>query len=445
MAPEDFSLNLCWVALTGFLVMFMQVGFALLETGFSRSKNAVHTMAMNLLIYPIGVIGFWLSGFALMYGGVAGFPSLGPVLTGQREWTVSIATHPLGLLGAAKFALLDVAQDPAHLVMFLFATQFMDTAATVPTGALAERWKLSAFVIYGFFMSMFLYPVYGNWVWGGGWLSQLGTAFGLGHGHVDFAGSSVVHMTGGVTALAGALVLGPRVGKFRRDGTITVIPGHNLPLALLGTGILAFGWFAFNAGSTLSAHDPRIALIAVNTMIASATGALTALLYVWHRHHKPDMGIFCNGLLGGLVAITAPCAFVSPASAALIGLLAALLVVKVSGLIERRFRIDDPVGAICVHGVCGLWGALSVGVFADGSSGEGWNGVSGPVRGLLFGDTGQFLAQLIGVVANALFVFTLAFAFFSVLERFMGNRVNAEVEWNGLDSQEMGSEAYPPG
>ena len=444
-SPTDFGLNLCWVALTGFLVMFMQVGFALLETGFSRSKNAVHTMAMNLLIYPIGVIGFWLTGFAFMYGGVSGFPSLGTELATHRELSISITGHGLGLLGASKFALLDVAQDPAQLVMFLFATQFMDTAATVPTGALAERWKLSAFVIYGFFMSMVLYPVYGNWVWGGGWLSQLGSVFGLGHGHVDFAGSSVVHMTGGVTALAGALVIGPRVGKFRRDGTIVVIPGHNLPQALVGTGILAFGWFAFNAGSTLSARDPRIALIAVNTMLSSAMGALTSLLYVWHRHHKPDMGMFCNGLLGGLVAITAPCAFVSPAGAALIGLIAALLVVNVGSLLERKWHIDDPVGAITVHGACGLWGSLSLGLFADGSYGQDWNGVAGPVRGLVFGDASQLLAQLIGVIANGVFVFALAFSFFLLLERFFGNRVNAEVEWNGLDAQEMGSEAYPPG
>ena len=443
--PPDIASNLAWVAVTGFLIMFMQVGFAMLETGFSRSKNAVHTMALNLLIYPIGVIGFWLSGFALMYGGVAGFPSLGPALGVERELSVSVSGHALGLIGAAKFALVEVAQDPAHLVMFLFATMFMDTAATVPTGALVERWKLSAFVIYGFFVSMLLYPVFGNWVWGGGWLAQLGTAFGLGHGQVDFAGSSVVHMTGGVTALAGLLVVGPRAGKFRRDGTVSVIPGHNLPMALIGTGILAFGWFGFNAGSTLSAHDPRIALIAVNTMIASAIGAVTALIYVWHRHHKPDMGIFCNGLLGGLVAITGPCAFVSPAAAALIGLMAALLVVKVGGFLERKLRLDDPVGAITVHGVCGAWGTLAVGLFADGSYGEGWNGVAGPVRGLLFGDATQLLAQLIGAVTNAVFVFALSYGFFRLLERLIGNRVNAETEWNGLDSQEMGSEAYPPG
>ena len=445
MSDSYYALNLCWVALTGFLVMFMQIGFALLETGFSRAKNAVHTMALNLLIYPVGVIGFWLSGFALMYGGVAGFPSLGPVLDVQHELSIHVSSHTLGLLGAAKFALVEVAQDPPHLVMFLFAAVFMDTAATVPTGALAERWKLSAFVLYGFFMSMLLYPVYGNWVWGGGWLSQLGSAFGLGHGHVDFAGSTVVHMTGGVTALAGVMVLGPRVGKFRRDGTVTVIPGHNLPMALIGTGILAFGWFGFNTGSTLSAHDPRIGLIAVNTMLSSASGALTALIYVWHRHHKPDMGMFCNGLLGGLVAITAPSAFVSPAAAVLIGLISALLVVKSSAWLERSLRVDDPVGAIAVHGACGVWGGLAVGLFADGTYGEGWNGVSGPVRGIFFGDAKQLYAQLLGIASNVIFVFSSAYLFFWLVERMIGNRVNAEVEWGGLDAQEMGSEAYPPG
>ena len=289
--------------------------------------------------------------------------------------------------------------------MFLFSALFMDTAATIPTGALAERWRFSAFLIYALFMSMVLYPLYGNWVWGGGWLSALGRAAGLGHGHVDFAGSSVVHMTGGVTALAGAIVLGPRSGKFRRDGTIAAIPGHNLPLAVMGTMVLAFGWFGFNAGSTLAAADPRIATIAVNTLLASAAGALGALVFVWNVAKKPDVGMICNGLLGGLVAITASCAFVSPAAAVLIGAVAGLLVAWTVIVLERRFRVDDPVGAIAVHGACGAWGALALGLFADGTYGFGWNGVAGPVRGLLFGDAGQLVAQVIGVVANLVFVF----------------------------------------
>ncbi|HEY6395591.1 MAG TPA: ammonium transporter, partial [Candidatus Binataceae bacterium] len=333
--------------------------------------------------------------------------------------------------------------DPASLAMFLFALVFMDTAATIPTGAMAERWKFSAFVFYGFFMSMFLYPLYGNWVWGGGWLSQLGVNFGLGHGHVDFAGSTVVHMTGGVTALAGAIMLGPRIGKFRRDGAIGALPGHNLPMAMIGTLVLAFGWFGFNTGSTLAASDTRIGLIAANTILASAGGALSALLYLWERYHKPDVAMACNGLLGGLVAITAPCAFVTPVAAVLIGIIAGLLVVWAVLSFERHFKIDDPVGAISVHGACGLWGALALGLFADGSYGDGWNGVAGPVRGLLYGDAGQFFAQLIGISANAIVIFALAWTFFTIVERTIGNRVLVEAEFTGLDALEMGSDAYP--
>ena len=439
----EHALNLAWVLLTAFLVMFMQVGFALLETGFTRAKNAVNTMGMNLVIYPVGVIGFWLVGYGLMLGGVQQWPSLGAAAAGAHEVSLPFGAHGAGLFGAARFALVSVAHDPTSLALFLFAAVFMDTAATIPTGALAERWKFSSFMIYGLFMSMFLYPLYGNWVWGGGWLGTLGINAGLGHGHVDFAGSSVVHMTGGVTALAGALVLGPRVGKYRRDGKIFATPGHNLPMAVTGTLMLAFGWFGFNAGSTLSATDSRIALVAVNTMLASAAGALAALLRVWWLARKPDIGMACNGMLGGLVSITAGCAFVSPAAAVLIGLLAGLLTCGSVLALERRFRVDDPVGAISVHAVCGAWGAIAVGLFADGSYGSGWNGVEGPVRGLLFGDASQLLAQAIGVLANLCFVFPAAYGFFRLLDRIIGNRVPAEVEWAGLDTLEMGSDAYP--
>jgi Amt family ammonium transporter len=440
--PLDQSLNLAWVLVAGFLVMFMQVGFAMLETGFTRSKNAVNTMAMNFMIYPIGVLGFWMSGYALMMGGVGHWSSLGAIGLRHHELSITLGGHPYGIIGASKFALLNVSHDPSSLAMFLFAVVFMDTAATIPTGAMAERWKFSAFMIYGLFMSMFLYPLYGNWVWGGGWLSQLGVNLGLGHGHVDFAGSSVVHMTGGLTGLAGAIVLGPRIGKFRRDGQMAAIPGHNLPMAIVGTLILAFGWFGFNAGSTLAASDPRIGLIAANTMLSSAGGALTALLYLWFRFHKPDVAMASNGLLGGLVAITAPCAFVTPIAAVMIGVVAGLLVVAGVIVLERRFRIDDPVGAIAVHGGCGIWGALAVGIFADGSYGDGWNAVAGPVRGILYGDPGQLIAQLIGVSVNIVVVFGLALAFFMIIERTIGNRVIPEVEWTGLDALEMGSDAY---
>jgi len=439
------SLNLAWVLLAAFLVMFMQAGFAMVETGFTRSRNAVHTMAMNFIIYPIGVLGFWIAGFGIMWGGVSGWPSLGPSAVDHHELSVTLGGHAYGLIGAAKFALLDATHDPPTMAMFLFAVLFMDTAATIPTGAMAERWRFASFVIYGFFMSMLLYPLYGNWVWGGGFLGSLGVNLGLGHGVVDFAGASVVHMTGGVTALAGAIVLGPRHGKFRRDGTIGVMPGHNLPLALLGCLVLAFGWFGFNAGSTLAASDPRIAEIAVNSVLSSAAGAMTSLLFVWQRHRRPDVAMASNGLLGGLVAITGACAFVTPAAAVLIGVVAGLLVVVSVSALERRFRLDDPVGAISVHAVCGTWGALAVGIFADGSYGEHWNGVSGPVRGLLFGDASQLVAQVVAVVVNATFVFSAAYGFFRLTDRLIGNRVSAEAESVGLDTLEMGSDAYPNG
>jgi Amt family ammonium transporter len=437
------SLNLAWVLLCGFLVMFMQAGFAMVETGFTRARSAANTMAMNLVVYPVGVLGFWTLGYGLMMGGVAAWPTLGSSLPGGHEVALVVGGKAWGLFGAARFALVTVANDPAHLAMFLFAVVFMDTAATIPTGAMAERWRFVAFLVYGVFMSALLYPLYGNWVWGGGWLAQLGVNAGLGHGHVDFAGSSVVHMTGGITGLAGAMVLGPRLGRFRADGTIGAMPGHNLPLATVGTLVLAFGWFGFNAGSTLSASSSRIALVAVNTMLASSAGALAALLYVLFTLAKPDLGMACNGLLGGLVAITGSCAFVTPAAAVLVGVVAGVLVVWSVAFLERRLKIDDPVGAFPVHGVCGAWGALAVGLLADGSWGNGWNGVEGPVRGLLFGDPRQLVAQAIGVTTNAVFVFAAAYGFFRLVDRFIGIRVPAEVEYQGIDALEMGTDAYP--
>ena len=441
-SPLDMSLNLAWVLLGGFLVMFMQVGFAMLETGFTRTKNAVHTMAMNLIVYPVGVVCFWLVGYAIMMGGVAQFPSLGTALVDHHEVTLTLGGKHFGLFGFSKFALVSVSHDAPSLAMFLFAAMFMDTAATIPTGALVERWKFSAFLIYAVFISAFLYPLYGNWVWGGGWLATLGENFGFGHGHVDFAGSSVVHMTGGSAALAGVMVVGPRIGKYRRDGTLGVMPGHNLPMAVIGTLILAFGWFGFNAGSTLAATDAQVAPIAVNTLMASAAGACAALGFAWLRNGKPDVGMTCSGLLGGLVAITAPCAFVSVPSAVLIGVVAGLLVVHSAGILERRFRIDDPVGAIAVHGISGAWGAIAVGLLADGSYGDGWNGVAGPVRGAFFGDGGQLVAQILGVATNVVVVFGLAYGFFRILDRVHGNRVAAEAELSGLDAVEMGAGAY---
>ena len=275
------AINIVWTLICGFMVMFMQAGFAMVETGFTRAKNVAHTMGMNFMVYGIGMLGFWICGFAFMFGGIGALGTLGGVTPLDHEVTVNLFGHSFGLLGMKGFFLSGDTYDVGVYAMFLFQMVFMDTTATIPTGSMAERWKFLPFVIYGFFVSMILYPLYGNWVWGGGWLAQLGVNFGLGHGHVDFAGSSVVHMVGGVAALAGAIVLGPRIGKFKKDGTPLPIPGHNIPMAIVGTFILAFGWFGFNPGSTLAGTDLRIAVIATNTMLASAAGAFAAMMIMW--------------------------------------------------------------------------------------------------------------------------------------------------------------------
>jgi Amt family ammonium transporter len=437
------AINMVWVLMAGFLVMFMQAGFALVETGFTRAKNVAHTMTMNFMVYAIGLFGFWICGYALQMGGVGAVASLGGTPGLNHEFTVSLFGKTFGLFGLKGFFLSGDTYDVGIFALFLFQMVFMDTAATIPTGAMAERWKWSAFVVFGFFMSMFIYPIFANWVWGGGWLSQLGANFGLGHGHVDFAGSSVVHMVGGIAALAGAIVIGPRIGKYAKDGTPNPLPGHNLPMAIAGTFILAFGWFGFNAGSTLAGTDLRIAVVATNTMLASATGAIAAMAYVWTRFGKPDPSMMVNGMLAGLVAITAPCAFVNSVSAATIGAVAGVLVVWAALFIERTLKIDDPVGAIAVHGVNGAWGVLSLGLFADGTYGDGLNGVPGAVRGLFYGDASQLAAEAIGVITCIAFVFTAFYGFFRLVEATMGNRVSADVEIEGLDIPEMGVLGYP--
>jgi len=437
------AINILWTLITGFLVMFMQAGFALVETGFCRAKNAAHTMLMNFMVYAIGMTGYWMLGFGLQMGGVGGTPLAGGTGALDGEFVVKLFGKEFGLFGTKGFFLQGVAYDTAIFTLFLFQMVFMDTAATIPTGAMAERWKFSAFFIYGFFISMISYPIFANWVWGGGWLSALGKHFGLGHGHVDFAGSSVVHMVGGVTALAGAMVIGPRIGKYNTDGTPNAIPGHHIPMAILGTFILAFGWFGFNPGSTLAGTDLRIGVIATNTMLASASGAIFAALYMWGRYGKPDPSMCANGMLAGLVAITAPCAFVNSVSAFIIGALAGLLVCWSVFFVERTLRVDDPVGAISVHGTCGAWGVLSLGLFADGVYGDGLNGVNGTVRGLLYGDARQFFAQCIGTLTCFAFIFTISWLFFKLQDAAMGIRVSAETEIEGLDIPEVGALAYP--
>ncbi len=438
------GINFMWTLVTGYLVMFMQAGFALVETGFCRQKNAMHTMMMNFMVYVLGMTGYFLVGFALQFGGVGtvGVPNLGGLGILDREFTISIGGIDWGLFGTKGFALTDGTYDVAVAVLFLFQMVFMDTAATIPTGAMAERWKWSAFCVYSLFISTILYPLYGNWAWGGGWLSQLGK-IGLGAGYVDFAGSGVVHAIGGWTALAGAAVLGPRLGKYGRDGRVHPIPGHNLVMAALGCFILAFGWFGFNPGSTLGISGNgtlRASIVAVATMLASASGAIAAMLYTWLVNKKPDPSMMMNGLLAGLVAITAPSGFVSPLSGFLIGAVAGVLVVISISFIDRVLKVDDPVGAISVHGTCGLWGQIAVGIFADGTMNYGGT----VVKGVIAGDASQLVAQLIGGVVAFAWAFGVSWLFFKALDAVIGMRVSPEEELKGLDIPELGQIAYPP-
>ena len=454
MAHNLYSINFVWALIAGFLVMFMQAGFMLVETGLCRAKNAAHTTAMNLMIYPLGCLAFWVYGFAIGWGNWWNGPvppgwyaSLGPGLSLLNEgFGLGAAVDAAGkATGAFTYGLLGTK------VLFFFMMVFMDTTATIPTGAMAERWAWKNYCLFGLWVAL-PYCLYANWVWGGGWLAQGGINWGLGHGAVDFAGSGVVHSMGGAIALAGALVLGARLGKYDSQGRPKAMPGHDVPMVALGTFILAFGWFGFNPGSTLAGTDLRISYVVVNTMLAGIVGALAAMVTLMLKGLKPDPTMCCNGMLAGLVAITAPCAFVDPWAAAVIGLVAGWLVV-VSVFFWERIGIDDPVGAISVHGVNGLWGVVSVGIFATGQYGAGWNGVvrdgmvklygSDGVRGLLYGDFSQFIMQLIDAGTVAIFGFCMAYVWFKVSDLITPIRVSKETEIEGLDGPEMGTLGYP--
>jgi Amt family ammonium transporter len=455
IAHNLFSINMVWVLVTGFLVMFMQAGFAMVEVGMCRAKNAAHTVAMNFMIYPLGCLGFWAYGFAFGWGNWFNGPvapgwysTLGPG-TSVLNSGISIAGK-YEILGTKGFFLGSSVSDTAVLALFFFMMVFMDTTATIPTGAMAERWAWKNFVLYGLWVSL-PYCIYANWVWGGGWLAQGGLNWGLGHGAVDFAGSGVVHSMGGVLALAGAIVIGPRIGKYI-DGKPQAIPGHHIPMAVIGTFILAFGWFGFNPGSTLSGTDLRISYVVVNTMLASVAGAFASMLYLMAKGMKPDPSMMVNGMLAGLVAITAPCAFVDPWAAVVIGAIAGVLVVISVFFFDKR-GIDDPVGATSVHGTCGLWGVISVGIFSNGQYGAGWGGVvreefvkqygSDGVRGILYGDASQLWMQLIDCAAVIIFGFLMGYIWFKLSNLITPIRVSAEVEMEGLDIPEMGAVGYP--
>jgi Amt family ammonium transporter len=467
--------NILWVFLAGFLVFIMQAGFALVETGFTRSKNVAHTMMMNMMVFCIGAIGYWICGFAFQFGAVNHTYA---EVNGNAAWAFSPVTlgawgdalssglrigEQGGILGLSGFFLQGVPLTAAGIfAFFLFQMVFMDTAATIPTGSGAERLKFIGFVIMGFWVSMFIYPLVGNWVWGGGWLANIGRSMGLGNGAVDFAGSGVVHMTGGAVGLAIAMVLGPRIGKFNKDGSANTIPAHNFPMGALGTIILFFGWFGFNPGSALglvtaASADGSVpatliplnlmSLAAVNTLVAGAAGGIAGMTYMWlfGPTKKPDPGMSVNGLLAGLVAITAPCAFVDSVAAVIIGVVAGVLVCLASVWLEKA-KIDDPVGAVPVHFVNGMWGVLAVGLFANGNPDTAaWNGVSTPVTGLFFGGSTQIIAQVLEAASVGIVVFGLSYVLFKILMGAGLLRSRAEDEIGGLDLPEMGVQGYIAG
>lgn len=462
VASLTYSLDVLWVLLAGFLVFIMQAGFALVETGFTRSKNVAHTMMMNMMVFCIGAIGYYLVGFGIQYGGVnytypataiAGEWAFSPITLGA--WGDMLAQPLLiagnGIMGLSGFMLSGFTTSGAPagmLAFFLFQMVFMDTAATIPTGSMAERLKFIGFVLMSFFVAMFMYPLVANWVWGGGWLANLGRSMGLGNGMVDFAGSGAVHMVGGAIGLAGAMVIGPRIGKFNADGSANVIPGHNIPMGTLGAIILFFGWFGFNPGSALGvsgAFINLVALAAVNTLLAGAAGGVVSMAYSWLvSHKKPDPGSMVNGTLAGLVAITAPCAFVEPLAAVFIGSVAGVIVILATTLLDK-LKIDDPVGAAPVHLFNGAWGVLALGLFASGNPDTAaWNGIDTPVTGLLYGNPGQFGAQLIAVLAIGITTFALSYSFFKILMVAGLLRSKPEDELAGLDLPEMGAAGYVP-
>jgi Amt family ammonium transporter len=392
--------NYVWTLVAAALVFFMQAGFAMVEAGFTRAKNAVNIMMKNLMDFCMGSIAFWAVGFGIMFG-----------------------ASETGWFGTSGFFLSDFTPggDPWVLAFWMFQVVFCATAATIVSGAMAERTNFICYMIYSALISAVIYPVFGSWAWGslfhgGGWLEKLG--------FIDFAGSTVVHSVGGWAALAGAIVLGPRLGKFGKDGKARPILGHNIPLASLGVFILWLGWFGFNPGSTTTA-DKSIAMIFVNTNLAAAAGGILAMIVSWIKFGKPEVGMTLNGALAGLVAITAGCNNVSPTSAVIIGAIAGTVVVF-SVLFIERIKIDDPVGAVSVHGVCGAVGTLCAGIFNIGGTSLSMIGV-----------------QALGIAAAFLWTFPTAYGLFVILDKVLGLRVSREEEIEGLDHAEHGGVAYP--
>ena len=405
-ATFTYALDTFWVLFAAVLVFFMQTGFALVEAGFSRTKNTTNILFKNLIDFCMGTIAFWVIGYGIMYGTGSGF-------FGELEF-FSKVNHALEL-------------GIPNAAFFIFQLVFAATAATIVSGAMAERTKFKAYLMYSIAITAFIYPVSGHWVWGGGWLSAMETPF-----H-DFAGSTVVHSMGGWLAFIGAAFLGPRIGKYKK-GKVNAIPGHSLTLAALGVFILWLGWFGFNPGSTLSFSDPElVARIFVTTNGAAAAGGIATLLLTWKRYGKPTFSMTLNGVLAGLVAITAGCDVVTPAGAILIGFMAGIVVVFAVEFLDKKLKVDDPVGAISVHGVCGAFGTLMVGLFS----------ASGDLPGLLYGgDASVLISQLIGVLAIAAWAGFAGTILFATLKYTIGIRVSAKEEEIGLDYFEHVEKAY---
>lgn len=409
------ALDTVWVLFTAFLVFFMNAGFALVESGLCQAKNAVNILAKNFIVFAASSLAFWVIGFGLMFGN-------GTTLIGLTGWLLHGADNSPAMADAYQgvFTSLNWTGVPLY-AKFFFQLVFAGTAATIVSGAVAERIKFISFIAFSFILVGVIYPIGGHWAWGGGWLAS--------RGFLDFAGSTVVHSIGGWAALAGVIVLGPRIGKYLPNGTVKPIPGHNMTSATLGCLILWLGWFGFNPGSTMAADPSAIALIALNTNMAAAAGCLSATAAAWLLLGKPDLSMMINGTLAGLVAITAPCAFVTVGSSVIIGLVSGVLVVY-AVLFFDKVKIDDPVGAISVHLVNGIFGTLAVGLFhTDGGLFMG-------------GGFARTMTQLTGIAAVGAVTFTLSMAAWYLLKATVGVRVSPQEELEGLDVGEHGMEAY---
>ncbi|MFL2653507.1 MAG: ammonium transporter [Dehalococcoidia bacterium] len=405
------ALDIVWTLFATVLVFLMQAGFALLEAGATRAKNSINIIMKNVMDMSLGSLAFWLVGFGFMFG-----------------------TNNSGWIGTDNFLLskIDPASETGYFdfAFFIFQTVFAATAATIISGAVAERTKFTAYLIYAVAVTGFIYPIFGSWVWGGGWLNDVGPGF------VDFAGSTVVHSVGGWAALAGAIVVGPRIGKYAKDNTSMRIPGHSVVLMALGVFVLWFGWFGFNAGSTVSGNDGSIALIFITTNLSAAAGAVGAMALSFAIWKRFDVYMTLNGVIAGLVAITAGCANMGPGVALIVGLIGGFVVVGSATLLESVLKIDDPVGAIAAHGFTGAWGTLAVGLFAQ----EKYGGINGLFFG---GGAGQLGAQFVGVIAAFVFVFTTSFVVFKVIDLTIGMRVSEDEEKKGLDVIEHSASGYP--